>query len=239
MTNSLEEHKIVSENDWVEARKSLLLKEKEFTVLRDKLNQQRRELPWKAVNKEYLFEGPNGKETLTELFDGRSQLIVYHFMFDPSWDAGCPHCSFWADNFDDIIVHLNQRDVTMIVASRAPYSKLAEYERRMGWDFKWVSSYDSDFNFDFDVSFTPEELDKKEAFYNYNLQDTNSPEREGVSVFYKDPASQVFHTYSAYARGIDMLNVAYHYLDLVPKGRDEEDQEFRQFWVRRHDEYSK
>ena len=239
MTNSLEEHKIVSENDWVEARKSLLIKEKEFTVLRDKLNQQRRELPWKAVNKEYLFEGPNGKETLTELFDGRSQLIVYHFMFDPSWDAGCPHCSFWADNFDDIIVHLNQRDVTMIVASRAPYSKLAEYERRMGWDFKWVSSYDSDFNFDFDVSFTPEELDKKEAFYNYDLQDTNSPEREGVSVFYKDPASQVFHTYSAYARGIDMLNVAYHYLDLVPKGRDEEDHEFRQFWVRRHDEYSK
>ena len=239
MTKSLEEHKIVSENDWVEARKSLLIKEKEFTVLRDQLNQQRRELPWKAVNKEYLFEGPNGKETLTELFDGRSQLIVYHFMFDPSWDAGCPHCSFWADNFNDIIVHLNQRDVTMIVASMAPYSKLAEYERRMGWDFKWVSSYDSDFNFDFDVSFTPEELDKKEAFYNYNLQDTNSPEREGVSVFYKDPASQVFHTYSAYARGIDMLNVAYHYLDLVPKGRDEEDHEFRQFWVRRHDEYSK
>ena len=239
MTKSLEEHKIVSENDWVEARKSLLIKEKEFTVLRDQLNQQRRELPWKAVNKEYLFEGPNGKETLTELFDGRSQLIVYHFMFDPSWDAGCPHCSFWADNFNDIIVHLNQRDVTMVVASMAPYSKLAEYERRMGWDFKWVSSYDSDFNFDFDVSFTPEELDKKEAFYNYNLQDTNSPEREGVSVFYKDPASQVFHTYSAYARGIDMLNVAYHYLDLVPKGRDEEDHEFRQFWVRRHDEYSK
>jgi predicted dithiol-disulfide oxidoreductase (DUF899 family) len=239
MTKSLEEHKIVSENDWVEARKSLLIKEKEFTVFRDKLNQQRRELPWKAVNKEYLFEGPNGKETLTELFDGRSQLIVYHFMFDPSWDAGCPHCSFWADNFNDIIVHLNQRDVTMIVASKAPYSKLAEYERRMGWDFKWVSSYDSDFNFDFDVSFTPEELDKKEAFYNYNLQDTNSPEREGVSVFYKDPASQVFHTYSAYARGIDMLNVAYHYLDLVPKGRDEEDHEFRQYWVRRHDEYSK
>jgi predicted dithiol-disulfide oxidoreductase (DUF899 family) len=239
MTKSLEEHKIVSANDWVEARKSLLIKEKEFTVLRDQLNQQRRELPWKAVNKEYLFEGPNGKETLTELFDGRSQLIVYHFMFDPSWDGGCPHCSFWADNFNDIIVHLNQRDVTMIVASMAPYSKLAEYERLMGWDFKWVSSYDSDFNFDFDVSFTPEELDKKEAFYNYNLQDTNSPEREGVSVFYKDPASQVFHTYSAYARGIDMLNVAYHYLDLVPKGRDEEDHEFRQFWVRRHDEYSK
>ena len=239
MTKSLEEHKIVSENDWVEARKSLLIKEKEFTVLRDQLNQQRRELPWKAVNKEYLFEGPNGKETLTELFDGRSQLIVYHFMFDPSWDAGCPHCSFWADNFNDIIVHLNQRDVTMVVASKAPYSKLAEYERRMGWDFKWVSSYDSDFNFDFDVSFTPEELDKKEAFYNYDLQDTNSPEREGVSVFYKDPASQVFHTYSAYARGIDMLNVAYHYLDLIPKGRDEEDHEFRQFWVRRHDEYSK
>ncbi|MGA8564984.1 MAG: thioredoxin family protein [Nitrososphaeraceae archaeon] len=239
MTESLEDHKIVSEKEWIKARKSLLKKEKEFTVMRDQLNQQRRELPWKAVNKEYIFEGPNGKETLEQLFDGRSQLIVYHFMFDPSWDAGCLHCSFWADNFNEIIVHLNQRDVTMITVSRAPYSKLAAYKQRMGWDFKWVSSYDSDFNFDYDVSFTAEELHKKEGFYNYNLQDTLSSEREGVSVFYKDSVDHVFHTYSAYARGIDMLNVAYHFLDLVPKGRDEAGHEFPQFWVRRHDEYGK
>jgi predicted dithiol-disulfide oxidoreductase (DUF899 family) len=238
MTGSLEDHKIVSENEWIEARKALLKKEKELTILGDQLNQQRRELPWKEVNKEYVFEGPNGKQTLRELFDGRSQLIVYHFMFDPTWEAACLHCSFWADNFNDIIVHLNQRDVTMIAVSRAPYSKLAAYEKRMGWDFKWVSSYDTDFNFDYHVSFTPEELDRK-AFYNYNLQDMHSSEREGVSVFYKDPADRVYHTYSAYARGIDMLNVAYHYLDLVPKGRDEAGHEFPQFWVRRHDEYGK
>jgi predicted dithiol-disulfide oxidoreductase (DUF899 family) len=239
MTGSLEDHKIVSENEWIEARKALLKKEKELTILGDQLNQQRRELPWKEVNKEYVFEGPNGKQTLRELFDGRSQLIVYHFMFDPTWEAACLHCSFWADNFNGIIVHLNQRDVTMIAVSRAPYSKLAAYEKRMGWDFKWVSSYDTDFNFDYHVSFTPEELDRKETFYNYNLQDTHSSEREGVSVFYKDLADRVYHTYSAYARGIDMLNVAYHYLDLVPKGRDEAGHEFPQFWVRRHDEYGK
>jgi predicted dithiol-disulfide oxidoreductase (DUF899 family) len=239
MTGSLEDHKIVSENEWIEARKALLKKEKELTILGDQLNQQRSELPWKEVNKEYVFEGPNGKQTLRELFDGRSQLIVYHFMFDPTWEAACLHCSFWADNFNGIIVHLNQRDVTMIAVSRAPYSKLAVYEKRMGWDFKWVSSYDTDFNFDYHVSFTPEELDRKETFYNYNLQDTHSSEREGVSVFYKDPADRVYHTYSAYARGIDMLNVAYHCLDLVPKGRDEAGHEFPQFWVRRHDEYGK
>jgi len=239
MTEAFEEHKIVPENEWIEARRVLLEKEKEFTVLRDQLSRQRRELPWKAVNKEYFFEGPNGKETLAELFDRRSQLIVYHFMFDPSWDAGCPSCSFWADNFNGIIVHLHQRDVTMVVVSRAPYSKLAAYKKRMGWDFKWVSSFDTDFNFDYDVSFTPEELDRKEASYNYNLQDTGSPEREGVSVFYLDPEGRLFHTYSAYARGIDMLNVAYNYLDLVPKGRVEGGNDFPQFWVRRHDEYGK
>ena len=239
MTGSLEDHKVVSRNEWLEARKMLLRKEKEFTVLRDQLSQERRNLPWIAVDKEYVFEGSNGKETLSELFDGRSQLIVYHFMFDPSWDAGCPSCSFWADNFNGIIVHLNQRDVTMIAVSRAPYNKLAAYEKRMGWNFKWVSSCDTDFNFDYDVSFRPEEIAKKEGMYNFTIQDPLSPEREGVSVFYKDAADRIFHTYSAYARGIDMLNVAYHYLDLVPKGRDEADNEFRQFWVRRHDEYDK
>jgi predicted dithiol-disulfide oxidoreductase (DUF899 family) len=239
MTRSLDAHKVVSENEWIEARKLLLKKEKEFTIMRDQLNKLRQELPWKEVTKQYLFEGPNGVQTLAELFDGRSQLIVYHFMFDPSWDQGCSHCSFWADNFNQIIVHLNQRDVTMIAVSRAPYSKLVSYETRMGWDFKWVSSYNTDFNFDYNVSFTQENLDKHKAFYNYDLQDTHSLEREGVSIFYKDTTGRIFHSYSAYARGIDMLNVAYHYLDLVPKGRDEEDHEFPQFWVRRHDEYSK
>jgi predicted dithiol-disulfide oxidoreductase (DUF899 family) len=239
MTGSLENHKIVSKNEWLKARKILLNKEKEFTVLRDQLSQARRDLPWTAVDKEYVFEGPNGKETLSELFDGRSQLIVYHFMFDPTWEAGCPSCSFWTDNFNGIIVHLNQRDITMVTVSKAPYNKLAAYENRMGWNFKWVSSYDTDFNFDYNVSFRPEETAKKEGTYNFTIQDPLTTEREGVSVFYKDAAGRIFHTYSAYARGIDMLNVAYHYLDLVPKGRDEAGHEFPQFWVRRHNEYSK
>jgi predicted dithiol-disulfide oxidoreductase (DUF899 family) len=239
MTGSLNDHKVVSEKEWLEARKALLKKEREFTELRDQLNRQRRELPWEAVDKEYVFDGPDGKQTLSELFDGRSQLIIYHFMFDPNWDAGCLHCSFWADNFNEIIVHLNQRDTTMVAVSRAPYCKLASYEKRMGWDFKWVSSYDTDFNFDYNVSFTQKQMEREETFYNYIFQNSNSPEREGVSVFYKDPSGRIFHTYSAYARGIDMLNVAYHYLDLVPKGRDEEGHDFPQFWVRRHDEYGK
>ena len=235
----LDNHRIVSKDEWLAARDALLKKEKEFTLLREKLGQQQRDMPWVLVDKEYLFDGPNGKQTLSELFDGRRPLLVYHVMYDPNWDAGCPSCSFWADNFNGIVVHLNQRDVTMIAVSKAPYSKIGEYKKRMGWNFKWVSSYDNDFNFDYHVSFTPEELSEKKAFYNYNMQDTRSPEREGVSVFYKDTAGHVFHTYSAYARGIDVLNVAYHYLDLVPKGRDEDGHEFPQFWVRRHDEYGK
>ena len=233
----MENRKVVSKDEWIEARKRLLTKEKEFTRLRDQLSQQRRDLPWEAVNKEYVFEGPHGKQTLPDLFDGRSQLIVYHFMFGPGWEAGCPHCSFWADNFNDIILHLNQRDVTMIAVSRAPYSQLAAYKKRMGWSFTWVSSSETDFNFDYHVSFTPEEMAKNAVFYNYTIQEPGDSEREGVSVFYKDPTGRVLHTYSAYARGIDMLNTAYHYLDLAPKGRDEAGHDFTQFWVRRHDEY--
>ncbi len=231
------QHPIVSSDEWLRARKALLLKEKEFTRLRDQLNQQRRELPWEAVTKEYVFEGPQGKQTLPELFDGRSQLIVYHFMFGPDWEVGCPICSFWADNFDKIIVHLNHRDVTMIAVSHAPYSKLAAYEKRMGWTFKWVSSYNTDFNYDYHVSFTPEEVAKGKAFYNYTTGNPFDGEREGASVFYKDPSGGVFHTYSAYARGIDLLNNAYNYLDLAPKGRDEAGRSA--FWVRRHDEYDR
>src|ERR1041385_3810757 len=163
MAGSLNDHKVVSEKEWLEARKALLKKEREFTELRDQLNRQRRELPWEAVDKEYVFDGPDGKQTLSELFDGRSQLIIYHFMFDPNWDAGCLHCSFWADNFNEIIVHLNQRDITMVAVSRAPYCKLASYEKRMGWDFKWVSSYDTDFNFDYNVSFTQKQMEREET----------------------------------------------------------------------------
>lgn len=230
-------HKVVSREQWFVARKALLAKEKKFTRLRDRLSRERRQLPWVKVEKDYVFDGPNGKETLSDLFDGRSQLIVYHFMFAPEWEAGCKHCSFWADNFDKIIVHLNHRDVTMIAASRAPYRKLAAYKKRMGWNFKWVSSGGTDFNFDCHVSFTPEEEAKKKAFFNYTLQDPDSSDREGASVFYKDAKGNVFHTYSTYARGIDMVNTAYHYLDLVPKGRDEGKQ--GPSWLRRHNEYDR
>ena len=231
----LENHKVVSQREWIEARRELLKKEKEFTQLRDQLSQSRRDLPWERVERSYVFEGPKGKESLSDLFDERSQLVVYHFMFAPDWDAGCPHCSHWADNFDRVIVHLNQRDVTMIAVSRAPYNKLVVYEKRMGWSFKWVSSFESDFNFDYQASFTPSQLAEKRVFYNFVEQDPGISEREGMSVFYKDRKGDIFHTYSTYARGIDMMNVDYQYLDFVPKGRDENGK--GPFWVRRHDEY--
>lgn len=234
---SLDGHRVVSREEWLDARTALLRREKEFTRQRDELSRQRRELPWVNVDKTYTFEGPKGKETLSDLFDGRSQLIVYHFMFSPDWKDGCPHCSHWADNFDGVIVHLNHRDVSMVAISRAPYAKIEKYQRRMGWTFKWLSSHDSDFNFDYHVSFTPEELARKEAFYNYTRQDPGPADREGVSVFYRDTRGNIFHTYSAYARGIDMMNVDYQYLDLVPKGRDEDGR--GPFWVRRHDEYDR
>jgi predicted dithiol-disulfide oxidoreductase (DUF899 family) len=234
----LSNHKVVSLNEWLEARKQFLIREKEFTRLRDQLSRQRRELPWVKVEKNYVFDGPGGKIALAELFEVRSQLVVYHFMFGPDWEAGCPHCSFWADNFNSVIVHLNHRDVTMVAVSRAPWQKLEAFKKRMGWNFKWVSSFESDFNFDYRVSFAAEELEKKEVFYNFTTHDDiESSEREGVSVFYKDLTGSVFHSYSTYARGIDMLNTAYHYLDLVPKGRDEAGLEFSQAWVRYHDEY--
>jgi len=233
----MDRHAVVAHDDWLRARRELLKEEKEFLRLRDELSRRRRELPWEPVLKTYAFEGPEGRQTLAELFEGRSQLIVYHFMFGPDWEAGCPHCSHWADNFNGIIVHLNQRDITMIAVSRAPYTKLADYRRRMGWSFKWVSSQGTDFNFDYGVSFTAEERASRTAFYNYEAQDPGSSEREGVSVFVRDPAGSVFHSYSTYARGIDMLSVDYQYLDLVPKGRDEGSR--GPYWVRRHDEYGR
>ncbi len=233
----MENHTIVASAEWLEARKHLLAKEKEFTRLRDQLSQQRRDLPWERVDKEYVFEGSAGKETLSELFAGRQQLIVYHFMFDPNDEEGCPSCSFWADNFNGGIVHLNQRDVSLVAVSRAPLRKLEAFKRRMGWSFKWVSSFASDFNYDYHVSFTPEQLASGEASYNYVVGNPGGADREGISVFYKDQSGDVFHTYSAYARGIDMVNGAYQFLDLVPKGRDEAGHDDTQYWVRHHDKY--
>ena len=223
---------IVGHDEWVAARKALLAKEKAFTRARDELTEQRQALPWEAVEKEYVFEGPNGQETLADLFDGCSQLIVYHFMFGPDDDVGCKSCSFWADNFNPNVVHLNARDVSFVAVSRAPFEKLEAYRRRMGWDYHWVSSGETDFNFDYGASFTPEQ--QEEAVYNFGSLPPRISDREGLSVFARDDG-RIYHTYSAYARGIDLVNTAYNYLDLVPKGRGEGDR--GQYWVRRHDEY--
>jgi len=233
----MESHAIVSRESWTEARKRLLAKEKEFTRLRDELSRQRRDLPWVRVEKMYVFDGPRGKETLSQLFAGRSQLIVYHFMFDPGWESGCKSCSFWADNFNGVVPHLNQRDVTMVAISRAPLEKLAGFARRMGWSFEWLSSFGSDFNRDYGVSFAPEDLAAGEVIYNYAAQKTSMTELPGVSVFIRDSGGDVFHTYSCYARGLDMLNGAYHLLDLTPKGRDEEGLPYTMSWVRLRDQY--
>lgn len=230
-------HAIVLPNEWLTARKVLLEKEKEFTRLRDQLSEERRELPWVKVEKEYLFDSINGKETLAELFENRSQLIVYHFMYGPDWEEGCPSCSFWADNFNNIIIHLNHRDITMIAVAKARLETLESYKVRMGWSFKWASSFNNDFNRDYQVSFTPEELDKGEVYYNYTKTTFPSEEGPGISVFYKNNDGDIFHTYSCYARGLDLLNGAYHYMDLVPKGRDEDRLEWSMAWLRRHDQY--
>ncbi|HUK11024.1 MAG TPA: thioredoxin family protein [Stellaceae bacterium] len=230
-------HKLVSHDEWIEERKRLLATEKEFTRQRDRLSAERRELPWVRVDKAYRFDAPEGSESLGDLFAGRHQLIVYHFMFDTSWEAGCKSCSFWADNFDGIVVHLRHRDVTLVAVSRAPLAKLQAYKKRMGWHFKWVSSEGNSFNRDYHVTHTPEELAAKDAYYNYTRQRPYGAEAPGISVFYRDDDGGIYHTYSCYARGLDMLNGAYHLLDLVPKGRDEENLPFHTDWLRRHDEY--
>jgi predicted dithiol-disulfide oxidoreductase (DUF899 family) len=230
------QHKIVSESEWTAQRKALLAKEKEFTRARDQLSAERRMLPWVKVNKPYVFETPDGKKTLAELFDGKSQLVVYHFMLGPGWEEGCPSCSYLADHFDGAIAHLSQRDVAFVVVSRAPLPEIEAFKRRMGWRFKWVSSFGSDFNFDYHVSF-PEKQVGSEGEYNYAKEEIGSDEMPGASVFYKDPTDAVFHTYSAYARGLDILIGAYNWLDLTPKGRDEAELPWSMAWVRRHDEY--
>jgi predicted dithiol-disulfide oxidoreductase (DUF899 family) len=236
--------KVVTHDEWLAVRKKHLAKEKEFTRLRDQLSKERRDLPSELVEKEYVFEGENGRQTLADIFQGRSQLVVYHAMFNPEtaeqdtpWttDAACFVCSFWMDNFTGITLHLNHRDITMAAVSRAPYPKLAAYKTRMGWQFPWYSSAGSDFNFDYRVSFTPEELNAGEVEYNYRRTGWSGSEAPGISVFLKADG-EIYHTYSTYERGLDMLNVAYHYMDLVPKGRDE-DGDGAGSWVRRRDEY--
>ena len=231
------EHRVVSQEEWLAARKQLLRKEKEFTRFRDQLSAERRELPWVRVEKEYVFDGPDGKETLADLFDGRSQLMVYHFMFGPGWEQGCPSCSFVSDHIDGANWHLPHRDVTLLAVSRAPLAQIEAFKQRMGWRFKWVSSYENDFNHDFHVSFTPDEMARGEVYYNYTMTEFPSEEAPGLSAFYQDPNGAVFHTYSTYARGLDMLVGAYNYLDLAPKGRDEAALPWTMAWVRHHDRY--
>ena len=236
-TSGLEGHKVVSREEWLAARQAFLAKEKEFTQARDELSRQRRALPWVKVEKPYVFDGPEGKETLAQLFKGRSQLVVYHFMFGPGAEAGCPHCSFWADHYDGMGIHLNHRDVTFVAISRAPLASIEAFRKRMGWRFKWVSSGATDFNYDFHASFRPEDVKSGRALYNYQPMTANMADREGISVLYRDGSGAVFHTYSTYARGIDIVNGTYNFLDLVPKGRDEDGLEFTQSWVRHHDRY--
>lgn len=233
--------KVVPHEQWLAAQTAFLKKEKEFTKLRDELSKQRRELPWEKVEKKYIFEGPNGKETLADLFSGRSQLLVYHFMLGPNWVEGCPSCSFLADHFDGAIPHLNARDVTFLAISRAPLSQIQAFQKRMGWKFKWVSSNGTGFNFDYKVSFTPEDIAKGkegEKNYNFNTIPFTVEEGPGLSAFYKDESGNVFHTYSAYARGLDIVVGAYNLLDFAPKGRDEDGLAFSMAWVKHHDKYT-
>ena len=232
-------HNITSRETWLAARKNLLAKEKEFTKLRDQLSEARRALPWVKIE-DYVFDAPSAKVRLAELFQGRHQLVIYHLMFHPDWNAACKSCSFWADNFDNITTHLKARDVSMAAVSRAPIAKLAAFKERMGWHFDWVScGADGKFAHDFGVNFTPDELKREGKNYNYRSMRFNIEDAPGLSVFYKEDDGSLFHTYSCYSRGLDMLNVAYHYLDIVPKGRDEASLKYHMDWVKLHDEYAK
>jgi predicted dithiol-disulfide oxidoreductase (DUF899 family) len=229
--------KVVSRDEWLAARKAHLAEEKELTRRRDQLAQQRRELPWVKVDKNYVFDAPGGeKVALADLFDGRSQLIVYHFMFDPEWSQGCKSCSFVADHYNPAVIHLAHRDVTMVTVSKAPIEKLETFRKRIGWSFKWVSSFHNNFNRDFGVSFTEEELANPHAVYNYDRKPYPIKELPGISVFYKDAAGDIFHTYSSYARGLDIFLTTYQLLDIVPKGRDEEGLP-GMAWLRHRDRY--
>ena len=238
-SGGIADHSVVAHEEWLAARSVFLKKEKEFTRLRDELNRDRRALPWERVAKPYEFDTPDGPRTLAALFDGRSQLVVYHFMFGPESKGPCSHCSFWADHFDGTLIHLRQRDVSFVAASRAPLERIDAFKQRMGWRFPWVSSGRTDFNYDFQASFSPEDAKSGSAYYNYGTTRAGGVDREGISVFCQDAAGQVYHTYSAYARGIDLLSGTYNVLDLVPKGRDEAGLPSPQAWVRYHDTYGK
>jgi predicted dithiol-disulfide oxidoreductase (DUF899 family) len=229
---------VVSHDEWLAARKEFLNKEKAFTRMRDELSRQRRGLPWENVEKRYEFDSTRGKVTLADLFDGRSQLIVYHFMLAPGWEQGCPSCSYFADHFDGTTIHLANRDTTLVVISHAPLSEIEAFKKRMGWKFQWVSSFGSDFNFDYHVSFTPEERASGKIYHNYRMESFLREEAPGISVFAKDAVGEVFHTYSTYGQGIDVVNGTYNFLDLVPKGRDEDGLAFSMAWVRHHDRYA-
>jgi len=229
--------KIVSQAQWLKARKALLAKEKAFSRQRDEIARARRELPWVRVEKDYVFESPEGKRSLAKLFGAKSQLIVYHFMLGPGWEAGCKSCSYLADHFGGALPHLAARDVSFVAVSRAPLAEIEKFRKRMGWEFPWVSSHGNDFNFDYHVSFRKEDMAKGELEYNYKLGKLTMEELPGASAFYKDAGGSVFHTYSTYARGLDMMIGAYNWLDIAPKGRDEDGLEFTMAWVKHHDKY--
>lgn len=226
-----------SREDWLVQRKTLLAREKAFNKSRDALSAARRDLPWVPVTRPYLFEGASGQNTFADLFDGKSQLIVYHFMYGADWDAGCKSCSYWIDNFDGIQNHLAARDTALVLVSSAPYETLAAYRKRLGWTLPWFSAQGPGFNQDYGISFTPEQMQPDAANYNYRQTTMPSSEMPGASVFVKDDGGDIYHTYSTYSRGLDMLNGAYHLLDLTPKGRDENGLPGTMSWLRRHDEY--
>jgi len=233
-STEIKDHKVVSEPEWIVARQGLLEKEKEWTRAKDALSQHRRQLPWVRVEKSYIFEGPKGKESLAELFDRRGQLIVYHFMLVQGWEEGCSGCSFLSDHVDGMLPHLEHHDVSLVMVSRAPLSEIEAFKKRMGWKFKWVSSFGNEFNYDYEVSYKQENLDKGNVFHNYTTQKLTTEEQPGISVFYKSESGQIFHTYSAYERGLDILVGTYNYLDLTPKGRNESSP---MEWMKLHDTY--
>jgi predicted dithiol-disulfide oxidoreductase (DUF899 family) len=230
-------HPVVSGQRWLAERKALLTREKELTHLKDQIASERRALPWVRIEKNYVFDTPAGPRTLAELFEGRRQLVVQHFMFTPGAEQGCPSCSYMADHTDGALAHLAQRDTTLVAVSRAPLADIERMRKRLGWQFQWVSSGESDFNYDFHVSFTPEERAEGEVEYNYVKQPFPHPDAPGVSVFYQDDAGQVYLTYSTFGRGVEVMMHTYNFLDLTPMGRNEEGLPYTMAWVRHHDRY--